>query len=323
MPAGYIDGFFGPEGAGKSAGMVATAITHGILVAQASGYRTYEEYCVDHDPVIYTFDGLQIHSAKRWKHKLPKEKTCLEKDPETGDLTGNEGKLLLSRPMDFEDWITNFGAARYSNILVLIDEMQNWFSIYAQNSKILELVSRGLAQRRRRKLGIMYTAQNPDWIPTRIRWMTHYYTVCRDASWGPSGREKGLKRGEILNMTKIDMKGFHTGEPGKVLGKRVLIGKKVWPFYDSFGHTSIFAGEIAAKVKKRQLNIDPGGTLEQPVPWNEVREAQRMVAQMDERDALMEQLSGAGLSMGLLQKASRAINPDGYDYTQGPKRKRQ
>lgn len=274
---GFIWGYIGPEGSGKSASMAAIGIEHGIMVARAAGYRCFEDYCVANKSPIYCFPGFQLHSKDVWPEKVPDEKLCRDEE--------NEGKLALSNELDIDHWLCNFSSPEYSSILILWDEAQNWVDPMNSGAVFLRLLKRGMAQRRRRRLGLIYTCQDFDWIPGQLRFLTHLYSLCFDMRWTNWGREQHMGRGEVLRVMTYDLKGFYTGIPYTKMDQRLLMAKDVWPFYDSYGNTSIFEGEQKVEVKRKVLKINPWAGEEVPVgpdptgPMKNIQqaEAQRMV----------------------------------------------
>ena len=293
---GFIWAFIGPEGAGKSITMSAYALMHGILVAKANKYPTYESFCIANKPVIECFPPFQLHSADKWRSKLPPEKLC--HDP------SNLGKLKLSNDFDIKGWM-RYEVARdkgtikdtavdffegYKNILILIDELQSWFDRYRQGSNLLRMFNGILAQRRRRNIGIMYTTQNFDWVPVDMRFLTHYVTVCKDLYWTTWGKEKKIARGEQFVLKTVDMKGFITGKEGEVVDTRILHGQKIRPHYDSFGDASIVNDIYKFVQQREEVKLRLDGNYDASDPLEMVNRMSAIQDMEMDNDAFMKDL---------------------------------
>lgn len=231
---GFIWGFTGVEGSGKSCAMTGKALEHCIMTAEHFGYHTAEAYCSDPDnrKPVFCFDGFELHGKKG---------TALE-------------QIKLSETIDTAKWLGNFGDDHYKNIVVCIDEVQNVMDSSQSGSVFARLLNHAMAQRRRAGIALMYTLQNWEWLHKRLRWSTHYLSVCRDLSRTRWGKENGLKKGEILHLTTYDCKGFNTGKEWAKLPSFRIKGSKIWPHYDSFAPASLV--ETQTMVKKNVQMID-------------------------------------------------------------------
>ncbi len=254
---GFIHAFIGPEGSGKSCLMANVGLQHGVLIA-ADKYKrqhdnTYERYCLENPPVVFTFPGFILHSQP-----LMTSPTVLKKLEDEGkiwrDEDSNKPHLRLSQDIDIKDMFRNW--SKYRSILMLIDETQDIMNQFTSSSIFNRLWNSGLAQRRRGGLGIGYTIQDWGWAPKQTRQLTHRLTSCFDLFWTPYGKAEGLKRGEVLRLITIDIKGFDTGYPFTVMGRKLLFGKYIWPFYNSYGAVDILRGQVQFLVKKKIEVID-------------------------------------------------------------------
>ena len=248
---GFIWGFTGVEGSGKSCCMTAIALQHGIEVANYHGYKTLEAYCSAKDDEgkflnpkpVYCFEGFQLHGSGR-----------------------NSG-IKLSETIDTSEWLGNFGDEAFRNRLILIDEVQNFMDSSQSMSVFSRLLNHAMAQRRRAGIGLMYTLQNWEWLHKRLRWSTHFLSVCKDLSRTRWGKKNGIQKGEQLAVMTYDCKGFVTGKEWTRLPTFRVKGSKVWPFYDSFAPSSLV--ETQTMVKKRVELID----WSEPSTGNEAADA--------------------------------------------------
>ena len=187
------------------------------------------------DITLLCFDGFELHG---------KTGTKLE-------------SVKLSKTIDTAQWLGNFGADEFKNILVCIDEVQNVMDSAQSGSVFARLLNHAMAQRRRAGLGLMYTLQNWEWLHKRLRWSTHLLSVCRDLYRTPWGKEEGVKKGEFLSVMTYDCKGFITGREWAPLGSFLVQGDRVWGHYDSFAPASLV--ETQTMIQKRVQMIDWSG----------------------------------------------------------------
>lgn len=232
---GFIWGFTGVEGSGKSCCMTGIGLMHAAKVAAAYGYKTAEQYCAieENKKPIMCFDGFEVHGK------------------------GALQSIKLSKTIDTAQWLGNFGADEFKNILILIDEVQNVMDSAQSGSVFARLLNHAMAQRRRAGLGLMYTLQNWEWLHKRLRWSTHLLSVCKDLSRTSWGKANGLKKGEQLYMATYDCKGFITGKEWSLLKGYRVNGPKVWPHYDSFAPASLV--ETQTMIQKKVQVIDWSG----------------------------------------------------------------
>lgn len=178
---------------------------------------------------VVTFPGYHIHRA-------------------------NQPGERLSVPLDLKDYLQS--PRDYKNALVDADEIQNFADSAISGAVFARLIVRVLAQRRKFRMGVLYTTQNWQWAHNRIRWLTHLLSVCTDLHWTAWGKSEGLKRGEVLQFATFDAKGFMTGEAWKLISVKRLLAKKVWPYYETEADIDIYAGETQFMMKKHRETID-------------------------------------------------------------------
>jgi hypothetical protein len=175
------------------------------------------------------FPGYFIHKANQ-----PEQKLSIELNPYT----------YLRQPFD------------YANQLVDVDEIQNLADSAVSGAVFARLLVRVLAQRRKVKQGVLYTTQNWQWAHNRIRWLTHFLSVCTDLHWTKWGKSEGLGRGEVLQFATFDCKGFVTGRAWELISVKRLLAKKIWPYYETEAFVDIFAGENQLMLKKHREVMD-------------------------------------------------------------------
>jgi hypothetical protein len=168
-------------------------------------------------------------------------------------ITNGNGKQL-SEPIETEEWITMPPELR--DVLICIDEIQNFFSSSKYMSTLNYLFANFSAQRRHRNMGLVYTVQDWGWLDPRIRWLTHILVTCYDLYWSPWGKEQGLERGELISMIFFDVKGFYTGKPWTPSPPFNLRAKSIWQCYNSFADVDMWSGMSKVNIKKPSYTID-------------------------------------------------------------------
>ncbi|MBA7684282.1 hypothetical protein ES703_92673 [subsurface metagenome] len=154
------------------------------------------------------------------------------------------------------------------DVLICIDEIQNFFNSLRHMAVMSMLFANLAAQRRHRNIGIIYTVQDWGWLDNRIRWLTHVLAICHDLWWSPWGKEEGIRRGELISVSCWDVKGFYTGKPWTQSAPYLLKNAKaLWPCFKSYADVDIFAGMTRVELKKPTLKLDlTGGEEEEPPP---------------------------------------------------------
>jgi len=217
------------------------------------------------------------------------------------DVTNSNGKKL-SQTLETEKWITM--APELRDVLICIDEIQNFFNSLKHMSTLNYLFANLSAQRRHRNIGIIYTVQDWAWLDNRIRWLTHTLATCYDLYWSPWGKEQELERGELISVTFYDVKGFFTGKPWTPSSPFTLKAKSIWPCYDSWCDVDIFEGMAQLKIKKPTYTInlnEPAGG--EPGPGQE-----GMVPPgPDDSVELLNELANTGVPPTLLSKVARRV----------------
>ncbi|KSV16166.1 hypothetical protein DA01_08735 [Dehalococcoides mccartyi] len=193
-----IWGFIGHEGGGKSATMTYINLLH---LSKGGG--------------VFAFPGFEIRNPN----------ICLS----------DGSHPVLSTPIDMKDFIFAFrDEEKLRNVMASMDEIQNFFGSEKYMTMYNSLITKYSMQRRKINFGITYTVQSWNWIDPRLRQLTHFLTVCKDLSRTIWGKEVGLKRGQVIDITTYDCKGFITGEEWGQLRHYTLNILPIRDWYDSY-----------------------------------------------------------------------------------------
>ncbi len=242
MSNGVIWGKIGPEGSGKD-----TIETFFDLIHIREGGQ------------VQTFPGYDIHRNIDAEVARAAKKRQAEEGGDIKLLLDQERKRLiplnlLSKQLNIREWLTN--PAEYSGLIVSCSEIQNFMGSEVSGAVFARLVNRVMATRRHYKLSFDYNVQNWMWVHNRIRWLTHLLTICYDLSWSSWGKAERVERGEVIQLTTFDCKGFYTGKPFSMMGVKVLRARPIWPYFYSEMPIDIFAGEKKWLLKKPVETLD-------------------------------------------------------------------
>lgn len=216
MSRGYIAGFVGVEGCGKTLTMSAYALRHRAQGNPVLGY-----------PGWYLKDGRKGSPTfgQPWSEPI---------DPAQSLLIQN-----LPRKAG-----------------MFIDELPQFYDSMLSATTTSRLFGQVGTQRRKIDLTIGYTAQNWLHVHPRIRYATHFLIVCRDQYFDPWQRADGRERGQFINLTCWDLKGFVTGREWTCMGMSTLFAHHYWDYYDTESIVDAADGMIQVTTKKRQITYD-------------------------------------------------------------------
>jgi hypothetical protein len=168
-------------------------------------------------------------------------------------ITDGNNKVL-SKPLEMDEWVTLPPNLR--DVLIDIDEIQDFFGSDRFMSWINKLFASLVGQRRHRSLGIHYTAQDWGEVDPRIRRKTHLLVTCWDLYWSSWGKEQEVKRGELISANFFDVKGFFTGKPWTPGPQFLLNAKPIWNHFDTYADVDIWSGMAKIEIKKPRITID-------------------------------------------------------------------
>lgn len=216
MSRGYIAGLVGPEGSGKTLGM-----THFMM-------KRRKDACP-----LYTFPGYRVQDGRKDRPTFG--------EPWSEDIDPAQALLIQNLP---------------PRACIGISELPQFFDSMLFSTTTSRLFGQVGTQRRKLDLTIIYDAQNWLHVHPRIRWATHYLIVCKDQYYDPEQRADGRTRGQFINMTIWDVKGFSTGREWTCMGMVTLFAHHYWDYYDTFAVVDPSEGMMQFTTKKRRLVLD-------------------------------------------------------------------
>ena len=221
------------------------------------------------------------------------------------ELSDGHGKVL-SEPLDIEQWVTMPPELR--DVLICIDEVQNFFNSRRHMSVLNYLFANLAAQRRHRNIGVMYTVQDWGWLDDRIRWLTHVLIVCSDLYWSSWGKEQGVGRGELISANFFDIKGFFTGKPWTPGPQFLLKAKEIWKCYNTYADVDMFSGLTKVEFKKPRITIDLTAPEEgEEVGAEKPLKSQAASSRAESTKEMLSDLHAKGVDVATLGKLGRRL----------------
>lgn len=175
------------------------------------------------------------------------------------EVMNNRGRVI-SELLKPEDWVTL--PPELHNILICIDEVTNFFSNHTWYNRMNDIFAAGvLAQRRKRSLCVIYTGPFFEWLPNRIRDLTHEVIRCRDYYWKARNFKPYIKRGEEIIFSREDHRGVLSGEIGKMTRQKIFLGKPYWKNYNTEAVVGLTYQYDRVKMKGRDIVIGTDGKV--------------------------------------------------------------
>jgi hypothetical protein len=236
---------------------------------------------------------------------------CVKAFPgyEVGYTDPKTGVVVKSEPIDIEQWLSMDESLR--NVLVCIDELQNFANAKKHASTLNQIFAAPGQQRRKRNLGILYTAQNFYWADTTIRFLTHVTANCMDMSLTAFGKSNHMKRGEWCSIAAYDNNGLRTGHLGEFLGLFKVHIADYWYNYDTTSIVDIGHMFTAVKAKKKKLEMDFGGNANGGVIIPDMPQTSNdkvpVGINMDEKTEMLQALAREGVTPNMLAKVAKSL----------------
>lgn len=159
---------------------------------------------------------------------------------------------LESEPLEMDKlvrWHPDF-----ANGYIFFDEIDQVADRQDWMSTVAKLLTAGVQVLRHRNLTLVASIQSLNWLNARLQWQADVIIKCRDLSFTPWGRERGIAPGEIASTSWIDKSGILTGysfeENGAVYPLR-FFGKRYWGAY-----STVHEFDILEYKRKYKLNLD-------------------------------------------------------------------
>ena len=177
-------------------------------------------------------------------------------------LEGGKTVRLEARPLNMEAFYTFDDELTHG--WVFIDEIDQWYDRQGWQSVTQKLMSSVLTQIRKRKLNLMATIQDPEWLNARGQFQMDLMVKCREAAFSRWGRRVGLDLGEASFVGWRDMSGVMTGYGYRETGRtydQIFWGRRFWNTYDTDYEFNPLDTKVRYKLKMptRVIEIGAGG----------------------------------------------------------------
>ena len=193
--------------------------------------------------------------------------------------------------------------AKLSNVIVGIDEIQQFNDSSRHMTVINQLMGYVGMQRRKLSLGIFYSVQNWRWLYNRLRELTHLLTVCKDMRHTPWGKANNIPEGEYFSLRTFDCKGFLTGVEWQELDRKMLRGTAIRKYFDSYTVIDIYEGMRKILIKKPVDTFDLRDPKDIPAAKGPPPE---VLAEEHEGDIrMLQRLAEKGIDMKTISQLQR------------------
>ncbi len=227
LPGEYHEGWAGPAGYGITGIFGPEGSGKSCLMA-AMGYAHWNL-----GGRLFSFPGFQV-------------------------FADDEHKELITEELPVQAWANL--PPEINNSVILIDQIENFFSRQNARSIMTSLFTNLEGQRRKRNLGIVYTTQQGREIPSIVYEKTHYVTYMWDMFWSNAELEEKVERGTLSFFKKYDNLGFRTGHPGMLWEQGYFHPQLYWGKYDTDAVIDFWQRLSVIKfLNKPTFEIDLGG----------------------------------------------------------------
>jgi|GEM_PF-2437607 hypothetical protein len=189
---------------------------------------------------------------------------CKSNLPIAGEVWNSAGKKVRvqSEELDYIRLVSTID--QMWDYIVSIDEINLLFDALDFQRNGSKMFHKFMQQIRKRRVSIYYTLQNFRWADNRIRWQTDILVSCMDMYFYPAFREKGLERGQLIEIKARDLSGVLTGQaydaennPQVFYGR--FLAEPMWDYYDSGNIISAWENQVNVKYKKPTIEVDLTG----------------------------------------------------------------
>lgn len=145
---------------------------------------------------------------------------------------------------------------------VFIDEIDQWYDRQDWQAVTQKLMNKVMTQIRKKRLNVMASIQDINWLNARGQFQSDIIINCREAAFSPWGRRMGLDLGEASFLSFRDKSGVMTGYTYEETGKtynHTFWGKRFWNYYDTDYQFNPLEAAIKYKLKVPTKVIEVGG----------------------------------------------------------------
>jgi hypothetical protein len=170
---------------------------------------------------------------------------------------------LKPAPLNIEALVT-FDEALI-NCWVFIDEIDQWADREEWYAVSQKLINASTQMIRKRKMSIMGTIQDFDWLNKRMQFQTDIVIKCREAAFSSAGQSHGWDLGEHSYVTFLDKSGVMTGytyEESQKSISRTFHGRRFWNVYDTSYEFDPLESKTKYKLKVPVKEIQVGGAAD-------------------------------------------------------------
>lgn len=152
---------------------------------------------------------------------------------------------------------------KFEDVLLVIDELDNYFDNAMWWSNFLKLTAGIWGQRGHRNLGVICTVQFLQDVPAKLMRKVHFLIKLSDLYF--QHQEDGpTEKGVSCSMALCDVQGFFNGQPGAWYPGQIFHPVSVRPFYNRSRIVDITQKFTKVNIKGATVNIDLEGNILKP-----------------------------------------------------------
>lgn len=174
---------------------------------------------------------------------------------------GNGHSVYLeAQPLNIEALMVFEDELRHS--WVFIDEIDLWADRQDWASVTSKLLAKIFQQIRKKKMSLMATIQDLDWLNKRLQFQADIITNCREAAFTSWGQANCVNLGEVIFLNSISKSGIGKGSTFKESGRvyqTIFFGKRYWNCYDTEKEFDVLASSVKYEIKRPKRVIDLTG----------------------------------------------------------------
>ncbi len=194
---------------------------------------------------------------------------------------------------------------KFENILIVIDELDNYFDNTMWWSNFLKLVVRIWGQRGHRNIGVICTVQFLEDVPKKLLRKVHYIIKMKDLFYAKGYDDRPQERGVAASTMICDVQGFLNGTPWAWYPGQIFHPLSVRPFYRRSSIVDINQIFTKVKVEGKTVTVDLEGKEIKPKPAEKPKADKTVKLKLEFADKLLAKGHSPKEVAGILKGAAK------------------
>lgn len=174
-------------------------------------------------------------------------------------------KDLLCEVLKLEQLVNFHETIGRKKIIIVFDEVGNWFNNHTWQNKLCDLIAAICAQRRKLEAGLFMSGPEFDRLPPVVREMVHEIVHCEDKH----RINRSLKRGQYCRYYKEDKRGLFSYPKRPFTTRRTFYMEPWYEWYDTYEITEFLNQHTKFVFEKKEVRIDQFGNIINPNDYGE------------------------------------------------------